>query len=149
MPSTPDPVSARILLHASCVAIRGMGVLLRGSTGTGKSDLALRLMDRGAILVSDDICEIRRENGQIFASPPSHIAGQMEVRGIGIIAMDFAPQAPLSLIIDLVQQYPRMPHHADGFDMISDIECARIAINPFEASAPHKVELALSRAIGK
>ena len=140
-------IATPVLRHATCVAIDGHGVLLCGASGSGKSDLALRLIDRGAVLVADDICEIRLDGGAVLVSPPATTAGSFEVRGIGIIAMPYLELAPVRLIVDLVDCYPRMPDHADTYAQIAAIDIARIAINPFENSAPHKVQLALARAI--
>ena len=73
-----------ILLHASCVAVDGLGVLIRGPSGAGKSDLALRLIDEGAELVADDYCEVEAIGGVLQAKAPALIAGRMEGRGHGL-----------------------------------------------------------------
>ena len=70
-------------LHASTVSIKGRAVLIEGPSGSGKSDLALRLIDRGATLVSDDYTIVRRIDGNLIASAPPNIAGLCEVRGCG------------------------------------------------------------------
>src|SRR3546814_3116989 len=75
-------------IHASCVAPGHGGVLILGQSGQGKSDLALRLMDRGARLVADDRCDIWHERGRLWCRPPETLAGKIEVRGIGIIERD-------------------------------------------------------------
>jgi serine kinase of HPr protein (carbohydrate metabolism regulator) len=77
-------------IHATCVAIGGQGVLIMGPSGIGKSDLALRLIDRGATLVSDDYTEIELVEGALTGRPPATIAGKIEVRGVGIVTMVFA-----------------------------------------------------------
>ena len=87
-----------VTLHASCVAIRGRGVLLTGPSGAGKSDLALRLIDRGAVLVGDDGVVIEARDGRLHARPGPNIEGQMEVRGLGILALPWE-EAPLALAI--------------------------------------------------
>ena len=84
-------------LHASAVAIEGRAVLIGGRSGTGKSDLALRLIDRGAGLISDDYTYVRRVNGQALASAPANIAGKIEVRGVGIVELDTAADVPVAL----------------------------------------------------
>ena len=58
--SSATPDGERIRIQATCVALQGVGILLRGPSGAGKSDLALRLIDAGASLVADDLCELRR-----------------------------------------------------------------------------------------
>ncbi len=130
-------------IHATCVAFNERAVLILGGSGSGKSDLALRLMDRGALLVSDDYTQLTLSNAAVFASPPANIAGKMEVRGLGIVERDFLPDAKVALAIDLDSMPERMPR-AETRDFLG-VPIPVIAINPFEASAPIKVELALSR----
>ena len=131
-------------LHASCVAIRGRGVLLTGPSGAGKSDLALRLIDRGAILVGDDGLVIEARNGRLHARPGPNIEGQLEARGIGILAFHSLDEAPLALVIALDQPVPRMPDELLPVRVIAGLTVPLIALDPFEASAPVKVEKALS-----
>ena len=72
-----------ILVHATAIAIGGRAVLLRGPSGSGKSDLALRLIDAGARLVSDDYSQLRREDDTILVRAPKPISGLIEAREIG------------------------------------------------------------------
>ncbi len=131
-------------LHATTVSIDGRAVMLCGASGSGKSDLALRLIDRGAILVSDDYTIARRMEGRLFATPPQTIAGKLEVRGIGILPMAHASDVPIALIVDLFDQVDRMP--AEPMTRATaGIEIPVMKIAPTEASAPIKVELALKR----
>ena len=135
-----------VLVHATCIAVGGQGVLLRGAPGAGKSDLALRLIEAGAVLVADDQVALTNAGEAPRAAPPARIAGMLEVRGIGIVRMDFLPQCPVRLVVDLVppEAVERMPE-AGTVDLCGHrIAHARLA--PFEASAPVKVRLALSRA---
>lgn len=90
------------MIHASCVALAGRAVLIRGPSGSGKSDLALRLIDEGAILVADDQVELAREDDRLLASAPQRIAGLIEVRGIGLVCMPWLERVPVALIVDLV-----------------------------------------------
>lgn len=129
------------LLHASCVAIGGRAVLLAGRSGTGKSDLALRLIDRGAVLVSDDYTEVRRRDRKLYATPPARIAGKIEVRGIGIIDMPHLAEAEVTLLIDLDGAVERMPEATTR--RLAGIDVPVVALAPLEASAPIKVELLL------
>lgn len=131
-----------ITLHASCVAIRGRGVLLTGPSGAGKSDLALRLIDRGAVLVGDDGLVIEARDGRLHARPGPNIEGQMEVRGIGIVAFKWE-EAPLALAVALDQPVPRMPDELLPVRLMEGLTLPVIALDPFEASAPVKVEKAL------
>ncbi|WBO24138.1 HPr kinase/phosphorylase [Sphingomonas abietis] len=129
------------LVHASCVAIGGRAVLLSGRSGSGKSDLALRLIDRGAALVSDDYTEIRRRDGRLFATPPARLAGKIEVRGIGIVEMPHLAEAEVALMIDLESMVARMPDAATRRLAGRDVPVASLAA--LEPSAPIKVELLL------
>ena len=95
-------VTETLLMHATTVAIDGGAILLRGPSGSGKSDLALRLIDGGAQLVADDQTLLQRVGDRVLAAAPPTIAGLIEIRGIGIIKMDTAAPVPLVLIADLV-----------------------------------------------
>ncbi len=99
-------------IHASCVTIGGKGVLLLGPSGAGKSDLALRLLDEGAKLVADDRCELFMRGGKLCARPPEAIAGLLEMRGIGIIALPHAKSAVLALAVRLGASRVRLPEPA-------------------------------------
>jgi hypothetical protein len=130
-------------LHASCVAIGGRGILITGPSGSGKSDLALRLVDRGAELVGDDGVVVEARDGRLIASPGPNIEGQMEVRGLGILSLPFAEEAPLALAVALDQPVPRMPDELLPVRVIEGLTLPLIALAPFEASTPVKVEKAL------
>jgi serine kinase of HPr protein (carbohydrate metabolism regulator) len=130
-------------LHATCIAISGRGVLLIGQPGAGKSDLALRLIDRGAELVSDDGTLIKARGGRLIATPPATIAGRIEVRGLGILTMPYRPHVALALCVALDQAIPRMPEEKLPTREIEGLALPLLAIAPFEASAPVKVEQAL------
>ncbi len=92
-------------IHASCVARDGAGVLLLGLSGSGKSDLALRLIDRGFVLVADDRVEI--EAG--IAWPPAPLAGLLEIRGLGILRLPHLARATLALAVELGADGDRLP----------------------------------------
>jgi len=132
-----------VTLHATCIAIGGRGVLLIGRPGAGKSDLALRLIDRGADLVSDDGTLIEAREDRLIASPPETIAGRIEVRGIGILTIPYRTHVPLALCVALDQAMPRMPEEELPTREIEGLTLPLLAIAPFEASAPVKVEQAL------
>jgi serine kinase of HPr protein (carbohydrate metabolism regulator) len=131
-------------LHASCVAIGGRAVLISGRSGSGKSDLALRLIDRGASLVSDDYSIVRRIGKRLRASAPPNIAGKFEVRGLGLLDFEALSDAPVCLMVDLARQAERMPV-ANEQVLIAGLKVPVIAVASLEASAPIKVELALAR----
>ena len=130
-------------IHASTVAIGGHAVLIEGPSGAGKSDLALRLIDRGAVLVSDDYTALTPANGHLSASAPAAIAGRLEVRGIGIVPVTHVEQVPVALLIRLSTEVERMPEAESR--SLAGVDIPVIAIDPREASAPIKVELALRR----
>lgn len=133
-------------MHATCVALAQGAVLLRGPSGAGKSDLALRLIEGGALLVADDQVLLAAENGRLVARAPAPIAGRMEVRGLGIVPVATAAEAPVLLLADLVapDTVERMPEPAS--ETILGIALPRVALVPFEASAPAKLRLAVARA---
>jgi serine kinase of HPr protein (carbohydrate metabolism regulator) len=135
-----------MLVHGTCVALGNSGVLIRGPSGSGKSDLALRLIDEGAALVSDDQVELVPRDGRLYASAPATIAGLIEVRGIGIVNVPRAAAQPLALVVDLVarDEVPRMP---DAREVeLAGARLPALSLWPFEASAPLKVRLALKAA---
>ena len=128
-------------LHATTVAIDGMAVMIEGASGSGKSDLALRLIDRGAILVSDDQTLVVRAGATLLARAPAAIAGRIEVRGIGLLAMPYVEDVPVALLVHLGGAIERMPDRRAR--KIAGVDVREVAIAPFEASTPIKVELAL------
>ncbi len=129
------------LVHATSVAIGGRAVLLAGRSGSGKSDLALRLIDRGAVLVSDDYSQVRRRDGRLHASPARHIAGKIEVRGVGIVEMPHLPEVEVALLIDLDAPVLRLPEPQNR--RLAGVDVPVAAVAPLEASAPIKVEMLL------
>ncbi|WP_106639296.1 HPr kinase/phosphorylase [Allosphingosinicella vermicomposti] len=129
-------------IHATSVAIGGRAVLICGQSGAGKSDLALRLIDRGGTLVSDDYTYVRRVDGRLLASAPDTIRGRMEVRGIGIVAMDAVEDAPVALMIDVDRAPERLPMLAER-RRLAGVDVPVVPLAALEASAAIKAELAL------
>ncbi len=148
------------LVHGTCVAFApgdgytgagrdgAFGVLLRGPSGAGKSDLALRLIDGGWRLVSDDQTELRRHGGILYAAAPAAIRGRMEVRGLGIVEMPSAERAELCLVADLVEAaaVERLPEPA--FCEFLGVRLPCLALDAFAASAAAKLRLAALRQAG-
>lgn len=130
-------------LHASCVAIDGRGVLLEGPSGSGKSDLALRLIDAGARLVADDQVELAARGGRLWARAPAALAGLVEARGLGLFRLDPLAEAPLALAVTLAAPAERLPPPARR--RLLGVDLPAVTIDPFEASAPAKLRLVLSR----
>lgn len=124
--------------------IESQGVLFIGKPGSGKSDLALRLIDRGANLISDDVVKIIAGLAQPEMYAPEKIAGKLEVRNIGIFDFVPIPSAPLCLCVQLDGDPERLPAE-ESVKEYAGFPIPKIAINAFEASAPIKVELALRK----
>jgi serine kinase of HPr protein (carbohydrate metabolism regulator) len=129
------------LIHATSVDLGGMGVLLRGPSGSGKSDLALRLIDGGAMLIADDQTELTTQNGQLIASPPASIQGMIEVRGLGLYHLAYAAAVPIGLVVDLVAEdhVERLPDPET--ETMQGVAVARLRLSAFNASTPAKLRL--------
>lgn len=130
-------------LHLTCVSIGGRGVLIEGRSGAGKSDLALRLIDRGATLVSDDYTLLTKVDDTLIATAPERIAGSIEVRGVGILGMEYLPTATVALLVVLADEIERLPDPISR--SLAGVAVPVIELSGLEASAPIKVELALQR----
>jgi serine kinase of HPr protein (carbohydrate metabolism regulator) len=141
--STSRRLSAETL-HSSTVALEGRAVLITGRSGSGKSDLALRLIDRGFALVSDDQTIVKREGDRLLACAPAQIAGKLEVRGIGIIEMERIQEVPVALLVELTGDIERLPDEGRVRPVLG-IDLPLVSIDAFAASAPAKVALALDR----
>src|SRR5437762_4979780 len=105
----PGPRLSAETVHASTVATDGRAVVIMGPSGSGKSDLALRLLDRGFTLVSDDQTVVKRDGDRLVASAPPNIAGKLEIRGIGIVEMERTDNVPIALIVELTGDLQRLP----------------------------------------
>jgi serine kinase of HPr protein (carbohydrate metabolism regulator) len=130
------------MIHGTAISIGGHGVLIMGESGSGKSDLALRLIDRGAILVSDDVVFLETHENAPILTVASNIAGKIEVRGVGISNVDFIASAPLRLLIEFVDAPDRLPEDI-AHTTIGDYVVPVSKLNPFEQSSAIKVEYAL------
>jgi HPr kinase/phosphorylase len=130
-------------IHASCVDLAGVGVLLRGPSGVGKSDLALRLIDTGARLVADDRVTLEPDDGVVYARSPKALHGLIEVRGLGLRHLPALARARLGLVVDLVEAsaVERMPEE-DLRCTLEGVALPLIRLFAFEASAPAKLRLA-------
>jgi serine kinase of HPr protein (carbohydrate metabolism regulator) len=131
-------------VHASTVALDGRAVLISGPSGSGKSDLALRLLDRGFTLVSDDQTIVRKDGNRLLASAPPNIAGKLEIRGIGIVDMETVDDVPVALLVELTSDIQRLPDDSRERPILG-VPLPLISIDALTASAPSKVALALDR----
>lgn len=130
-------------LHATAVAIDGHGLVLSGPSGSGKSELALRLIDGGALLVADDQLVCTAREGRLQLSPPPAIAGLLEVRGVGLVRMPYAT-AWAVLLLDCSTRPERMP--GPEHRRIAGIGIPCLAFDALAAAAPAKARLALGLA---
>ncbi|HEX6411220.1 MAG TPA: HPr kinase/phosphatase C-terminal domain-containing protein [Sphingomicrobium sp.] len=141
-------MSSRLLssetIHASTVASDGRAVLIAGPSGSGKSDLALRLLDRGFTLVSDDQTIVRREGDRLVASAPPTIKGKLEIRGIGIVEMDTVDDIPVALFVELTSEIMRLPDDRRERPVLG-VNLPLVSVDALTASAASKVALALDR----
>lgn len=140
----PSAAHAHVRLHASCVQLGGVGVVLLGASGAGKSDLALRLIDAGALLVADDQLLIEATGTGLVGRPAEALAGLLEVRGIGILRLPYCPVSPLGLVVELDGARPmtRMPERSTC--TLLGTALRRIHLDPGAASAPAKLRLVLT-----
>lgn len=142
-----DAPAAGASIHATCLVVDGAGILLRGGSGSGKSDLALRAIIEGAArLVADDrvLLQVEAVDGtdRLVARPPRPLAGKLEVRGIGIVDLPFDASALVDLIVDLaiadaVERLPDLRR-----ETVRGISLPVLDLAPFEASATAKLRLA-------
>ena len=138
-----------MLVHASCVDIAGAGVLLRGPPGSGKSDLALRLIDGGARLVADDQVVVTKREGALLASSPPALAGLLEVRGLEVVALPHLASSRLRLAVDLVrrEEVERLPPPQRL--ALAGIALPLAKLCPHDASAPARLRLAARLMVGR
>ena len=129
-------------LHATSVARGGRAVLLLGPSGSGKSDLALRLLDHGFSLVADDRTLLQLRGERLMASAPESIRGKIEVRGLGIVTLPFVSDVPVALAVELGGEIERFPFDARE-RVFLEVPVPLIAVDPVAASASAKVALAL------
>jgi serine kinase of HPr protein (carbohydrate metabolism regulator) len=142
-PAAGSRLSAETV-YASTVTNEGRAVLITGPSGSGKSDLALRLLDRGFKLVSDDRTLVKKDGERLIASAPPAIAGKLEVRGIGIVEMEHTDNVPVALLVELTGQIQRLPDENRERPILG-VHLPLVSIDAMTASAPSKIALALDR----
>lgn len=145
-------------IHGSCIVLAGAGapfgapedagVLLLGPSGAGKSDLVLRLIAAGAVLIADDRTELSVRDGRLVAAPSRGLAGLLEVRNLGIVALPYRDQARVALAVDLTPggAADRLPDSArwrpPGLGLAETAALPLIRLDAFEVSAPAKIAVA-------
>lgn len=131
-------------MQASAVAIAGRVVAIEGPPGSGKSSLALALIDRGAVLIGDDGVTLTRDGDNIIASPPPNIAGLIEVHGIGLIKSPLAQPTPMALVLTLGAAVERLPEAAPRREILGvAIPC--LPFSPGTVAPAVRAELALTK----
>jgi len=147
---------ADLLVHGTAVALAGKAALVRGPSGSGKSDLVLRCIAAAPLpfrsaaypeLVADDQVRLTRTPQGLEVAPPATLAGKIEVRGLGIVEVPWRPAASLALVVELVaagevERFPLEPLSTVFLGLAVPV----VRLWPFEASAPVKLLLALAAA---
>ncbi|MDZ4274591.1 MAG: HPr kinase/phosphatase C-terminal domain-containing protein [Erythrobacter sp.] len=130
--------------HASAVVIGGRALLIAGPPGSGKSSLALALIDRGAGLIGDDAVTLTLADDRLIASPPPNIAGLLELRGVGLLRVPVADPAPVALILELggTAQPARLPETLPRRD-IAGVQVPVLAFDPGTIAPGPRAEWAL------
>ena len=135
-------------IHATAIAVDEQGILFRGPSGAGKSDLALRMIEQGSQLISDDRVELIKKGKELLAFAPNTIEGLLEIRHVGIIKLQNLEATPIKMVVDLVspEKLERMPEPQNT--TIEGVELPLVRLSAFEHSAPAKVSLSLAIALG-
>ncbi|MBM3533578.1 MAG: serine/threonine protein kinase [Alphaproteobacteria bacterium] len=136
-------------VHGTAVALDGRAVLILGSSGSGKSDLALRLIEAGWTLVADDRVVLSRRSETLVAAPPRSLAGLIEARGIGLCRVPFLAEAEVALAVELIPAGRIERHPEPASRVFLGIHIPLINIVSFEASAPAKLRLALEGGVAR
>jgi serine kinase of HPr protein (carbohydrate metabolism regulator) len=139
-------------VHATAIAVGDRAALIRGSSGSGKSDLALRCLGLGPSalvrdvvkLVSDDQVILRHNGSHLLARAPDQLRGKLEVRGVGILEVDAVSEANVVLVVDIVGKGPieRFPDPWP-FARILGFDVPLLHLLPFESSSPLKLVSAI------
>ena len=134
------------IVHGTSVAIDGSAVLLTGPSGSGKSDLALRLIDRGAKLIGDDNVTLSLADDTILVNPLPETAGKLEIWSLGIFEQEYVSDVPLAIEARLGAMVERFPMDRQQKTILGR-PVTSVALKAKESSAPIKVEMALKQAL--
>lgn len=158
--SGPRAAKSR-LVHGTCLVIGGCGVLILGPPGSGKSDLALRLIDQPGLgtgaeamtarLVADDQVLITRRQSRLMAAPPPRLAGLIEVRGLGIVTVEHAAEAEIKLAVRLAgaASIERVPEPGEAQMELLGMTLPMIAVDAAAASAPARIRAGVVEVLGR
>jgi len=144
MPEPRVPEVSTETVQAACVAVNGRAVLIEGRSDEARTELALRLIDRNAVLVADDCTICLRQDGGLLASAPVASRGKIEVRGLGTVELSYAERVPVDLLVVVLDTPPRFPEDQRK-RRIAGIDVPVLALVALDPSAPIKVELAVGR----
>lgn len=137
------------LLHANSIAFENKGLLILGPSGSGKSDLSLRLIEKGWSLVGDDYSKVWEEHEKLWAKPHENTSGEIEVRGLGIVKVPFIQKAQVLGLVYLVvdpKEVERMPELSNK--TVMNVSLPFINLYAFEESTPLKIKYFLETIIG-
>lgn len=132
---------SEILANVSCVAMRGRAMLITGEPGSGKSSLALALLDRGGKLVGDDGVALALEGDRVIAAPPPNIEGLIEIRNVGLLEVPVT-SAPVAIVINLSATAERLPLGHDEVLLLGR-PVPQVALWPDTPALPLRAEAAL------
>jgi hypothetical protein len=133
-----------IVMQASAVVVGGRALLIKGPPGSGKTSLALALIDRGAGLIGDDGVTLTRDGEALIASPPPRIDGLLEVRGVGLVTINVAAPAPVALILSLGgPAHERLPETPLPMQVIAGVAVPVLAFDPGNIAPAVRAEWAL------
>ncbi|MDJ0641256.1 MAG: serine kinase [Erythrobacter sp.] len=135
--------TTKLLTGVSAVAIKGRALILDGPPASGKSSLALALIDRGAALIGDDGVFLERRDDRLLAHPPPNISGLLEVRNVGLVRMELAGPTPVALILCLKEEAERLPESVRRRYLL-DTPIPELDFTPGTIAPAVRVEAALS-----
>ena len=131
-----------LVFQATCVAVDGRAVLIEGPPGSGKSSLALALVDRGGVLIADDGVVLEPEGDVLYAVPHPNTRGLMEVRNLGLVSMPVCERASVALLIDLDPDAPRFIEQAESATL-GGVHIPLVRLWPGSEALAIKAEIAL------
>lgn len=131
-------------IQAACVAVNGRAVLIETRSDEARTDLALRMIDRNAVLVADDCAVCVRQDGVLLASAPAASRGRMRVQGLGVVELSYAERVPVDLLVVILDSPPLFPEDQRK-RRIAGIDVPVLALSALDLAAPIKAELAVGR----